>query len=439
MQTASPDATDAPESARSTTDPRTSISPALPDPTITFETYAEIREALHDPLLTRGFDKRTYEAGNSGEGTVSTAEGSLHRARRRIENTQFRLDRLREYEHVVLPEALRRLTDRLIDGERVDLCDIAPLISATVAARRAGLDHDEDSVDQLRALVRCSDVFSAGLGPGILEAKDPEAIHDLLMATLDEFERDFVRPSWDRRADLIARYRAGELDESSLPQDVLTVLLLHRDDAAVELADDGRIVREVATYLQGGTHSSAQTLMHTLDLLFPYAEHHPGVWSEIVADPMLALRCVHEALRLRPSTPLVKRIAEGDTSVGGRPVPAGSIVVLDVGAANREAGVFGADPDAFDPYRAIEHPNPRWGLSFGLGPHQCPGRLSAGGLPVPAEGVAGPDHLYGSVALLLVEMVRRGVRRDPERPPVEDPDTVRPGSIISFPVILPSA
>lgn len=406
-------------------------------PTIAFSGYAEIREALNDSALTRRFDTRSFEAGNNADGTVSTADGELHRSRRRIENTQFRLDRLKEYEHALLPGVLRSLMDRLIDRERIDLCQVAPLLSVTLAAKRAGLDHDPDSVGQLRALVRCSDVFSQGLGPGILEAKDPAAVQALVLATLDEFERDYVRPSRERRAALIGRHRAGFLEAAELPDDVLTVLLLHRHEAEFELSDDGRIVREVATYLQGGTHSSAQTLMHTLDLLFDLAEREPAVWDRVVHDRLYAVRCVHEALRLRPSTPRVKRLAEVDTVVAGTRVPSGSLVILDVGAANRERRLFGDDADDFDPDRRIEDGVPRWGLSFGVGPHQCPGRISSGGLPVPADGPAASDHLYGSVALMLERMVRRGVRRDPERPPVDDPDTVRPHSLIEFPVIFP--
>src|SRR5207244_5796471 len=53
-----------------------------------------------------------------------------------------------------------------------------------------------------------------------------------------------------------------------ISHDILTVLLLHREDPHMELADDARIVREVATYLQGGTHTSAQTLVNALDLVF---------------------------------------------------------------------------------------------------------------------------------------------------------------------------
>ena len=214
---------------------------------------------------------------------------------------------------------------------------------------------------------------------------------------------------------------------------------MHRQDPQVELADDGRIVREVGTYLQGGTHTSAQTLCNALDLLFPAMAADPSLRDRLLADPLLAQRCIHETLRLRPTTPRIKRLAEADTIVAGTPIPAGSLVVLDAATANRDPRLFGADPDHFDPDRAVVDDVPRWGLSFGLGPHQCPGRSVAGGFPVPASFSVGDEHLYGLVAPILREVVRRGVRPDPDRPPQRDRRTVRDTRWSEFPVLFPAA
>jgi cytochrome P450 len=57
-----------------------------------------------------------------------------------------------------------------------------------------------------------------------------------------------------------------------------------------------------------------------------------------------------------------------DTSLGGVDVPAGSVVMAMLGAANRDARVFD-DPDRFDPKR----PNARRNIAFGHGEHFCPG------------------------------------------------------------------
>lgn len=390
--------------------------------TIVFDRYEDIRTALLDPYLSRTFDKRSYDDGNIRDGIVSIAHGAVHRSRRRIENTQFRADVLRLYERELFPQVMNGLLDVLIGSDQVDLFPIGELISVVLAARRAGIDHD-GSLDQLRTLVRHVDVFSQG--SAIVDAKDPDAVRALVRATYAEFERDFVRPSWVRRAALIDRVRRGDLPEDELPQDILTVLLLHRDDPSLQLADDGRVVREVATYLQGGTHTSAQTLVNALDLIFATGDRYAAILERVASDTPFAQRVIQETLRLRPTTPKMKRRAEAETEVSGRVIPKDALVILDVVTANRDPDLFGDDPDAFDPDRTIDASVARWGLSFGAGPHQCPGRSVGGGFPIPGTFQVDDDHVFGLVALELQAVAKRGVRPDPTQRPERDTRTER--------------
>lgn len=399
---------------------------------LTFETYDAVREALFDPNLSRSFDKRSYVEGNIRDGVVSISHGAVHRARRRVENTQFRPDRLKLYERKLFPVVLGNLLDVLIEDECVDIFPVGELVSVVLAARRAGLDIDESDLDQLLTLVRYVDVFSQG--SAILDAKDPAGVRALVSATYEEFDRDFVRLAWERRTALIAAHRRGELADGDLPHDILTVLLLHRDDAALELADDGRIVREVATYLQGGTHTSAQTLTNALDLLFDAAAQQPDIIGRVAGDTRFAQRVVHETLRLRPTTPKIKRRAEADTRVAGVSIPRGALVILDAASGNRDTATFGPDAAEFNPDRHLPGSVPRWGLSFGAGPHQCPGRSVAGGFPVPSDLAVDEEHLFGLVALMLQAVAARGVHRDPDRRPERDLRTARHTRWLHYPV-----
>ncbi|HZP95321.1 MAG TPA: cytochrome P450 [Candidatus Limnocylindria bacterium] len=399
--------------------------------TVTFDRYEDIRAALFDANLSRTFDKRSYHEGNIRDGIVSIAHGATHRARRRIENTRFRAEVLRLYERELFPKVMNELLDTVITTDRVDLFPIGEMLSVVLAARRAGIDHDARSIDQLRTLVRLVDAFSQG--SAILDARDPDAVRSLVREAYAEFERDFVRPAWDRRAALIDSVRRGEMPEAELPQDILTVLLLHRADATLGLADDGRVVREVATYLQGGTHTSAQTLVNSLDLMFAQA-HSDRLLERVALDTLFAQRVVQETLRLRPTTPKAKRRAEADTEVAGRRIPKDALVVLDLASGNRDREVFGATADDFDPDRAVPAHVPRWGLSFGAGAHQCPGRSVGGGFPIPSSFVVDEDHVYGLVALEVQAVARRGVRPDPERPPERDLRTERFTRWLHYPV-----
>jgi cytochrome P450 len=401
-----------------------------PVTTIVFDDYEAIRQALFNGDLSRSFDKRSYDEGNIRDGVVSISHGAVHRARRRVENSQFRPDRLKLYERQLFPAVLGELLDELIRDGRGDLFEIGELISVVLAARRAGLDIDTRSLDRLRTLVGYVDVFSQG--SAILDAKDPEAVRALVYRTYEAFEHDFVRPSWDRRAGLLA---GSSVDGSEAPpQDILTALLLHRGDPALELGDDGRIVREVATYLQGGTHTSAQTLTNAFDLLFETEARAPGVVGRVAADLAFAQRVVHETLRLRPTTPRIKRRAEADTTVAGVVIPKDALVVLDAATANRDRALFGDDADEFNPDRVIDPGVARWGLAFGAGPHQCPGRSVAGGFPVPGDGIIDGEHLHGLVALMIHTVAARRPVRDPDRVPGRDTRTERHTRWASYPV-----
>jgi len=372
--------------------------------TIELDRYEDIRAALFDPNLSRSFDKRSYEDGNIRSGIVSIAHGATHRARRRVENTQFRADVLRLYERELFPKVMNDLLDVLIDSERVDLFPIGELLSVVLAARRAGIEYDASSLDDLRTLVRHVDAFSQGAA--ILDAKDPAAVRALVREAYAEFERQFVRPAAATRGALIERLRRGETAEDELPHDILTVLLLHREDPHMEL----------------------------LDLVFATGDAHPVIIGRIAEDTLFAQRVVQETLRLRPTTPKMKRRAEADTEIAGRRVPKDALVVLDIVAANQDPRLFGAQPDQFDPDRAIDASVQRWGLSFGGGPHQCPGRAVGGGFPVPADFHADADHVFGLVALELQAVARRGVRPDPSAAPERDMRTARFTRWLHYPV-----
>jgi cytochrome P450 len=94
---------------------------------------------------------------------------------------------------------------------------------------------------------------------------------------------------------------------------------------------------------------------------------HPGQLTRLRRDPGLLEGTVAEALRYDSPLQMTKRLATRDTEIGGTLVPAGDQVLLCLGAANRDPGVF-ARPDEFDIGRdCAGH------LAFGTGMHGCLG------------------------------------------------------------------
>jgi benzoate 4-monooxygenase len=240
----------------------------------------------------------------------------------------------------------------------------------------------------------------------------------------ERFEREYVQPARARRQALLDAHGRGEIGDDELTHDILTVLLQHRADPSLELGDERRIAREVATYLQGGTHTNGQTLVNAADFLFAAEAERPGILERVAEDRLLAQRVVHETLRLRPTTPKIRRRTVADVVIAGRAIPEGSLVVLDVVQANQDPRWFGEHPDRFDPDRVVDPSVPRWGHSFGAGAHICPGRTVGGGFPVPEEG-ADDEHLHGLVALMVQEIMRRGIEPAPGRAPERDDRTER--------------
>jgi cytochrome P450 len=394
----------------------------------TFTDGQLIREAFFNPDLSRTFDKRSFADGNIRERVVSVSHGDDHRQRRRIENSIFRRSRLHEYERTLFPATVDALLPRLIEGGKADLLEVGEVLSVVLAARRAGIDHPPGDLAALRQLVHYVLTFSQG--SAILDTVgDADAVRAEVRTALREFDERFFSASYERRLALIESGSA-EPDDSA-EGDVLTLLLQSRGDANLRL-DRDLILRETATYLQAGTHTSGQTLVNMLDLFAPWAQTVEGAWERLRDDRFFAQRCVQETIRLRPTTPRIKRLAENNTRVGHIVIPRGAVVTLDVYQANVDTAAFGPDADKFNPHRVIPPGQQPWGLSFGAGPHICIGRTVAAGLP--SVGGSLEQHLTGLITYMTQAIARLGVEPDPERQAMRDERTSRWTRWSSYPV-----
>lgn len=93
----------------------------------------------------------------------------------------------------------------------------------------------------------------------------------------------------------------------------------------------------------------------------------PGTAERLLAEPDLLPHAIEEVLRYRSPVQSMYRISTVDTTLHGRPVPAGSPIVAWIGSANRDAEQF-PHPDVFDVERS-----PNRHLAFGQGIHFCLG------------------------------------------------------------------
>lgn len=404
-----------------------------PPQEIVLTTYEDVRAALANEDLARSLDPERYEKGNIKEGVISLLHGAEHRERRRVENTLFRRDTLELYERVLFPDIVAHTLEDFVDRHRSDLMEIGWLMTCVLAARTAGVDFERGSLDQRQRLRHFLRLFAVGGAIDVAKG-DVEDLKALMRATIAEFDAEFVAPSKARRLELVERFERGEVREDELPRDMLTTLLRHR----VELGmDDGLLLRETTTFFTAGAHTSTQTMTNTLHQLFEWCDLHPEDWDRLAEDAYFVQRAVQEALRCRPTNPMIHRRALRDTVIRGRAIEEGTRVLLDTISANTDAGAYGEDATRFDPHRVYPPSMPPYGTSFGGGIHLCMGRTLAVGLPVrePRWTPAG-DHLYGLVSQAVQALVRRGVARDPKRSPVRDEQTTRWTRWADYPVIF---
>lgn len=397
------------------------------EPTVELRRFEDAAAALREPALVQAL----YDEGRVVmDGVLLTLHGEAHRARRLLEFRVFRRDFFRYYERQVFPRTLRETLAPFLAEGRLDLVQFGYRVTVNLTADFAGIDRPEKSPEETETLLRLIKTFSEG-ATLVHSRRDREEVRREVRAALAEFERRFFDVSVARRERLLAGHARGEIGEDALPRDVLTVLL--RNEDRIELPRDV-LLREMAFYLQAGAHSTANSTTHAMHEIFEWCRKHPEDGARLERDPLFVQRCVHESLRLHPASPVAWRRAQCPVHLGGGEIAAGTRVVIDMAAANRDAEVFGADADRYNPHRAVPPGHFLFGLTFGTGVHACLGRDLDGGI-VPRADTDPAEHQYGIVTLLVRALLDHGAEPDPDRPPVPDASTERP-NFGSYPVIL---
>ncbi len=95
---------------------------------------------------------------------------------------------------------------------------------------------------------------------------------------------------------------------------------------------------------------------------------HPDQWALLAEHPELAPKAVEEAMRFSPTIFTTMRVATDAVDIAGVTFPAGTLVIANTAAANRDPAVY-ADPDRFD----ITREDAPAMLTFGGGIHYCLG------------------------------------------------------------------
>ncbi len=390
--------------------------------TLTLSSYAELWDGFRQRDLRQGL----YSAGGVVmHNTLLDLHGPAHQLRRRVENRLFRRGTFRSWEAELVPQIIAEAFEPVVRAGAADLVLLGTRTTMNLTARVAGIDRVTGTVAETDALQEFAHKFSEGATLAH-STRDPETVRAEVRDAMARFDAMFFTPAYEHRQALLSD---PEVEVEDHPKDVLTALIRHREELGLERDD---MVREVAFYLQAGSHSTADAFTHSVDEILRWAAAHPDRVADL-EDDVFVQRCVHEALRLHPASPEALRRAEAEVTLrDGRIVPSGGYVRMDIRAANADTDVFGSDAARFDPDRVTPSGVQPWGHTFGAGMHACIGmELDGGTVP------KGPDseHVLGTVPLMVRALLREGVLHDPAAPPVKELGSSR-DHFSSYPVLI---
>jgi len=392
---------------------------------------SEFRDA-QEALKSRDLAQALYEKGGVVmEDVLISLHGAEHQKRRATEFAVFGRGFFRYYEQEVFPPTLAQTIAPYLKKGEADLVEFGYRVTMNLTADFAGIDRPRQDTEETERLLRLVKSFSEG-ATLVHSKRDHAEVRAEVRAALEEFDEAFLKLSRERRMALVEGFERGEIEESELPRDVMTILLKNREK--LQLPEDV-FRREVAFYLQAGAHSTANSTTHAMHEILTWCADHPGARSKLEADTAFLQRCVHESLRLHPASPVAWRRAICQATLRNHgEIDNGDHVIIDLHEANRDRSIFGDDADVFNPYRELPHTIWPFGLTFGYGMHACMGRDLDGGV-VPKDGAPPEKRQLGIVALLVEELLQHGAQLDPERPPVADTRTER-NNWAKYPIVF---
>lgn len=177
---------------------------------------------------------------------------------------------------------------------------------------------------------------------------DLRAVEPVVMRAWRELD-DYVDEMVERRRD-------------SLTDDLLSDLIRAEDEG--DRLDAAELRMLAGGLLLAGTDTTRNQVAASVQVLC----EHPEQWELLRRRPELAMRAVEETMRHSPIACGTLRLVVEDAELDGYSFPAGTAVLVNTFAANRDPAVYD-DPDRVDITRDAAPPI----LTFGGGVHYCLG------------------------------------------------------------------
>ena len=129
---------------------------------------------------------------------------------------------------------------------------------------------------------------------------------------------------------------------------------------------------ELLLYLTVIATAGAETTTRLIGWAGKTLAEYPDQRRELAENPALIPQAIEEILRWEPPALQIARYVTRDVDYYGQTVPAGSAMLMLVGAANRDHRRFAPDGDVFDIHREQKSH-----MTFGAGTHFCMGNALA--------------------------------------------------------------
>ncbi len=260
----------------------------------------------------------------------------------------------------------RNLLSRVFTPKRV--AELEPKIRELCVESLAPLEGS-DGFDLIAELGAQMPMRVIGALIGIPES-DQQQIRDRVDANLRTEAGKPMEVSEDASfgSEMFADYIDWRIDH---PADDLMTELLH-----TEFEDEHGTVRtltrdEALLYTTVVAGAGNETTTRLIGWAGKVLADHPDQRREIVEDRTLLGAAIEELLRFEPPGPHVGRYVPHDVEVHGRTVPADSVMIFLLGAANRDERRW-VDAERFDIHREL-----RPHVTFGHGVHFCLGAALA--------------------------------------------------------------
>ncbi|MGV0746745.1 cytochrome P450 [Mycolicibacter minnesotensis] len=264
--------------------------------------------------------------------TILAMEGEPHRKHRNLVSSAFKRKSLGHWEPEVVRPVCTALIDEFIADGTADLVSGFTFEFPTrVISKLLGLPEEDLPWFRQRAI-------------------------ELISYTVN-YERAFAAS-----AELKDYFLAQMEKRKSQPtEDIIGDLVTAEVDG--EKLTDEAIFSFLRLLLPAGLETTYRATSNLLYLLLT----HPEQWSAVRADHDLIGAAIEEGLRYETPLTTVQRTAIRDTEVAGVEVPAGAVVDVCIGSANRDEARW-ERPEEFDIFRKwIPH------ITFAAGEHTCMG------------------------------------------------------------------